>query len=183
MSPSSSVSLCACASLRRASRAVNHLYDLVLAPTGLRITQFLILCAIAESEEIAHCELARRFFASEETFSRRLASARKAGWVEMSIDARRRRVYRLTEAGHALLRLAVPNWERAQERLCRQLGEKDWSALIRLAERVTLAAVAAECAPFRNSRPAWIDDEAPKLLDIAAMQPGRFPVSPSASDS
>lgn len=171
MLPSSSpVSLCACACLRRASRAVNHLYDLVLAPTGLRITQFLILCAIAESEEIAHCELARRFFASEETFSRRLASARKAGWVQMKVDARRRRVYRLTEAGHALLHLALPNWERAQERLCRQLGESDWSVLVALAERVTLAAVAAETAPGRNSRPALHVDKLGRSLHISSVQ-------------
>jgi len=182
MLPFSPVSLCACASLRRASRAVNHLYDLVLAPTGMRISQFLILCAIAESEEIAHCELARRFFASEETFSRRLASARKAGWVEMNVDARRRRVYRLTEAGHILLRMALPNWERAQERLYRQLGEKDWSALVGLAERVTLAAAAAEKAPHRNSRPASIRDEAPRSLGIPGIQAEDLPMPRSAAD-
>lgn len=182
MLPSHRVSICACASLRRASRAVNHLYDLVLAPTGLRISQFLILSAIAESEQIAHCELARRFFASEETFSRRLASARKAGWVQMTVDARRRRVYRLTEAGHALMRLAVPNWERAQERLCRQLGEEDWSALMAVAERITLAAAAAENAPFRNSRPALMPEEAAQPFGIQSSQPGCFPISPSAAD-
>jgi DNA-binding MarR family transcriptional regulator len=182
MLPSSPVSICACASLRRASRAVNHLYDLVLAPTGLRISQFLILCAISESDEIAHCDLARRFFASEETFSRRLASARKAGWVQMNVDARRRRVYRLTEAGYALLRLALPNWERAQERLCRQLGEEDWSALVALAERVTMAAAAAENAPFRNSRPLLISDDAARTLDIRSNQAERLPVSQLASD-
>jgi len=153
MSSPSFFSMCACAGLRRASRCVNHLYDLVLAPTGLRISQFLILSAIAESEEIAHCDLARAFFASEETFSRRLASARKAGWVEMKIDSRRRRMYRLTDSGRDLIRIAAPNWERAQERLCSQLGEEDWSALAALTERVTLAAQAAENAPHKNSRP------------------------------
>ncbi len=182
MLSSSRVSICACASLRRASRAVNHLYDLVLAPTGLRISQFLILSAIAESEGVAHCDLARRFFASEETFSRRLASARKAGWVHMNVDARRRRVYRLTEAGRALMRIAVPNWERAQERLRCQLSEEDWSALIALSERITVGAVAAENAPFRNSRPASIEDETARPLDIQGIQPGCFPVSPSAAD-
>jgi len=182
LSPSR-VSICACASLRRASRAVNRLYDLVLAPTGLRISQFLILSAIAESEEVAHCELARRFSASEETFSRRLASARKSGWVQMTIDARRRRVYRLTESGHALVRLALPSWERAQERLCRQLGEQDWDTLAAFAERITLAAAAAENAPSRNSRPALICGEADSSIHVQSMQAGCFPLSPSAVDS
>jgi DNA-binding MarR family transcriptional regulator len=182
MYPSSKVSICACASLRRASRAVNHLYDLVLAPTGLRISQFLILCAIAELEEVAHCELARRFSASEETFSRRLSSARKAGWVQMKVDAQRRRVYRLTEAGHALMRLGLPNWERAQARLCRQLGKEDWNALVAFAERVTLAAVEAENAPCINSRPASIRNEAVPL-DIPSMQHESFPTSPPVANS
>lgn len=153
MSAPAPLSLCACASLRRASRAISHLYDLVLAPTGLRISQFLILLEIAKAGESAHCELARRFAASEETFSRRLASARKAGWVQMKIDARRRRVYSLTEAGRSLLLLAMPYWERAQERLLRQLGERDLNFLTDLIERVTCAAIAAEKAQSRNSRP------------------------------
>lgn len=182
MVSSSPISICACASLKRASRAINHLYDLVLAPTHLRITQFLMLCAIAESKEIAHCDLARRFFAAEATLSRRLASARKAGWVQMKVDAHRRRVYRLTEAGQILLRSAVPNWERAQERLRSQLDEKDWSALTAFTERVTLAAVAAEKAPSRNSRPALIHEHAAGSLDLRSIQGGCFPMSQSAAE-
>ncbi|MGH9605849.1 MAG: hypothetical protein ACRD3N_09135 [Terracidiphilus sp.] len=88
-------------------------------------------------------------------------------------------MYRLTETGSALLRLAAPNWERAQERLHRQLGENDWSALLALAERVTLAAVAAEVTPFRNSRPGMIDDQAPMPLDIQGTRPACFPISPA----
>lgn len=178
----SPISVCACASLRRASRAVSHLYDLVLAPTRLRISQFLILCAIAESEEVAHCDLARHFSAAEATFSRRLASARKAGWVEMNVDAQRRRIYRLTGSGHTLLRQAAPSWERAQARLRSQLGEEDWDALVALAERITLAAAAAEKAPFRNSRPASIENHAERSLEIQSIQPGSLPASQSAAD-
>lgn len=146
-------SLCACASLRRANRAVCRLYDLVLAPTGLKSTQFIILRAILEAGEIAHCDLARCFVASEETFSRRLGSARKSGWVEMRVDDRSRRVYRLTDRGCQLVALAAPYWERAQNRMARELGEKDWSALSFFAERVTQAAIRAEHAKMANARP------------------------------
>jgi DNA-binding MarR family transcriptional regulator len=177
LSPSP-VSMCACANLRRASRAVNHLYDLVLAPTRLKISQFIILCAIAEAEEIAHCDLARRFSAAEATFSRRLASARRAGWVEMNVDAQRRRIYRLTPAGQALLRRAGPHWERAQERLRSQLDEKDWSTLVAFTERVARAAAAAETAPFRNLRP-----ERPRTRSVdLGIQPGSFPIPQTAAD-
>lgn len=143
---------CACASLRRASRAVCHLYDLVLAPTQLKSTQFIILRAIGDAGEVAHCDLARQFAASEETFSRRLASARKCGWVRMTIGERSRRVYCLTEAGRKIVESATPYWERAQDRLRRELGT-DWDYLATFSERVTEAAIRAEFAPSKNSRP------------------------------
>jgi DNA-binding MarR family transcriptional regulator len=144
---------CACANLRRASRAVCHLYDLVLAPTRIKTTQFIILQAIQDAGEIAHCDLARQFAASEETFSRRLASARRSGWVCMKIGERSRRVYALTEEGRRLLEAATPFWERAQERLRRELDASDWNNIAAFSERVTRAAIRAEDAPSRNSRP------------------------------
>src|SRR5207244_6806638 len=41
------LSACVCNTLRRVSRAVTQLYDDVLRPSGLRITQFSILATIA----------------------------------------------------------------------------------------------------------------------------------------
>ncbi|HTX41777.1 MAG TPA: MarR family winged helix-turn-helix transcriptional regulator [Acidobacteriaceae bacterium] len=153
MDSSFPASVCACASLRRASRAVCHLYDLVLAPTKLKVTQFVILRTIGEAGEIAHCDLARYFAASEETFSRRLASARASGWVSMKIGSRGRRVYALTEQGARMLELATPYWERAQERMRRELGEPEWSVLYGFAERLTQAALRAEQTRSANGRP------------------------------
>lgn len=146
-------SACACASLRRANRAVSHLYDLVLAPTKLKSTQYTILQAIGRAGEIAHCDLARHFAASEETFSRRLASARASGWVRMKIGKRYRRVYCLTDDGRKVLETATPYWERAQERMRRELGEVDFARLGEFAERVTQSAIRAEKAPLRNGNP------------------------------
>lgn len=146
-------SVCACASLRRANRAVSHLYDLVLAPVRLKATQYIILQSISHAGEIAHCDLARLFAASEENFSRRLASARAAGWVRMKMGKRYRRVYCLTEEGRRILDIAAPYWERAQERMRSELGEPEWSMLAEFAERVTQSAIRAELAPRRNGRP------------------------------
>ncbi|HEY1807771.1 MAG TPA: MarR family winged helix-turn-helix transcriptional regulator [Acidobacteriaceae bacterium] len=150
------VSLSACASLRRATRAVCHLYDLVLAPTGLKSTQFIILQAIADAGEIAHCDLARTLAASEETLSRRLASARVSGWVRMKVGERSRRIYCLTECGQKTLEAAQPFWERAEDRMKREAGEADWLDLSAFSERVTRAAIRAEHAPTRNDRPCSV---------------------------
>lgn len=147
-------SICACASLRRANRAVSHLYDLVLSPIRLKATQYIILQTINHATEIAHCDLARLFAASEENFSRRLACARSAGWVQMKVGRRYRRVYCLTDEGRRILELATPYWERAQERMRSELGEAEWAMLSDFAERVTQSAIRAETAPRRNGRPA-----------------------------
>ncbi|HET7347106.1 MAG TPA: MarR family winged helix-turn-helix transcriptional regulator [Acidobacteriaceae bacterium] len=166
MIPPASTDPCGFAGLRRASRAVCHLYDLVLAPTQLKITQYTMLRQIADAGEIAHCDLARKCVGSEETFSRRLASARKCGWVSMRVGDRQRRVYRLTEKGTQVLREATPYWERAQDRMRRQLGDTDWQTLLTLAQRVADAAIRAESAPHRNSRPMAVDPLSSGMIPI-----------------
>src|SRR6266849_50413 len=45
------LSPCVCSTLRMVSRAVTQLYDDVLRPSGLRVTQFSILAAIARLGE------------------------------------------------------------------------------------------------------------------------------------
>lgn len=141
---------CACINARRASRAICRLYDLVLCPAQLKITQFVILQTIAESGEIAHCELAKDIAASVETLSRRLGAARKAGLVRMQIGKRGRRIYSLTPKGRQVLEEALPYWEKAQHRLRHALGEVDWQMLPTFTERLTAAAIRAESMPFSN---------------------------------
>lgn len=142
--------VCACTNLRRANRAVCHLYDQVLSPTGLKSTQFMMLQVIAESGQIAHCDLAADFALSMETLSRRLASARENGLIQMQLGDRSKRLYSLTAKGSRVLRDAWPYWERAQLRLSHALGEQDWAELAQFAERIATAAARAESMPVRN---------------------------------
>ena len=141
---------CACVNIRRASRAICNLYDLVLGPTQLKATQFTILQTIDESGEIAHCDLATDIAASVETLSRRLANARKCGWVRMQVGKNGRRLYSLTPKGKRALDEALPYWERAQLRFRRSLGEADWQMLASFTERLTSAAIRAEAMPSCN---------------------------------
>lgn len=151
MDASDRTDVCASASFRRASRAICHLYDLVLTPNQLKVTQFTMLRTIAEAGEVAHCDLARQAIGSEETFSRRLAAARRSGWVSMRLGDRQRRLYRLTEKGEQVLHQARPYWQRAQDRLRSELGDADWQAMLSLVTRVADAAIRAETAPRRNT--------------------------------
>ena len=134
-----------CAALRAANRAVSQFYDLVLAPTGLKATQFVALRAIFEKGEIAQCEFARDHAIAVETLSRRFSGLRNKGYIQVRTGNRHsERIYSLTEKGRQALSHASPYWERAQERLRTVLGENDWGAMSHLLDRVRTSALRAE---------------------------------------
>ncbi len=145
-----------CAALRRASRAISHLYDLVLAPTGLKSTQFIILHAIGERGEVAQWRLADEYGISDDTLSRRLSLLRRKGYVSQRIGCEHpgERLYRLTEFGHERLQDAIPYWQRADDRLRRAIGaNEDWEQLLRIAHRICDAAQTAETGRYSNTVP------------------------------
>jgi DNA-binding MarR family transcriptional regulator len=141
-----------CVVLRRASRAVTHLYDLVLAPTGLKATQVMILQAIREHGEIAQCHLAGTQGMSVGSLSRRLAALRKAGLICLQVDSggRHQHRYALSDAGRLRLQHAEPYWLRAQQRLRSAGSVADWPRVLDAALQVTQAAARAEAAKQVN---------------------------------
>lgn len=142
---------CICGTLRRASRAVTNLYDLVLAPSGLRLTQFLVLKSLHERGKIAQCDFARDQDIAVETLSRRFGALRRKGLVEMRLGERHgERIYSLTAEGQQAFLGALPYWERAQERLRNVLDSSDTRTLLDICERVRLAAHSAASARAKN---------------------------------
>lgn len=144
-----------CAALRRASRAVTHLYDLVLAPTGLKSTQFIILRAIYDSGELPQWRFADEYGVSDDTLSRRLAILRKLGYVTHRIGCHPAgaRLYRLTPLGVERYKEALPYWRRAESRLLCTLGESGLKSLLSAAETATVTAAAAESLKQCNGHP------------------------------
>lgn len=138
---------------RRATRALTHLYDLVLAPTGLKATQFAILRGIAQHEEIAQWRLAREFDLAVETLTRRLAKLRRNGLVSMRVGSgpKRERLYRLTPAGARKINEVEPYWNRAEQRLRAQLTSSEWDTALRLAQQLAAASQQAESAKLANT--------------------------------
>lgn len=140
-----------CAALRAANRAVSQLYDLVLAPTGLRATQFTLLLAIYESGEIAQWQFARDHTVAVETLSRRFSGLRRKGYVQLRKGNHHgERIYSLTEKGQQAVAEALPYWVRAQERLQRALGENDLGGMLQMLDRIRLAAFTAEQLRTQN---------------------------------
>lgn len=133
---------CACASLRRATRAVTQLYDAALRPTGLRITQFTLLQVLERTREpMTQGALGDVLALDTTTLSRTLRPLERAKWIRRveGADARERRI-ELTPLGGRILARATPAWEQVQRRLRTELGQRDWVALHELLTAALTAA-------------------------------------------
>ena len=145
---------CACSLTRRAARSVTQLYDVVLAPLGMKATQFVLLRAISEAGEIAQWQLSKDLSIAVETLTRRLATMRRAGWIELhSGTDRREHLYTATPLGQQQLEVALPYWYRAQERLREQLGEEGWKQTQTCLDQLAIAAEKSLTARVKNLPP------------------------------
>jgi len=112
------VDQCNCFAMRKAARQVSRFYDAHLEPTGLRITQFLTLAALAEVECAAINALAERLDIERTAMGKMVGFLEQDGLVtiEKSSTDGRTRLIRLTEAGHQLHDRAAPLWQEAQRK-------------------------------------------------------------------
>jgi len=116
---------CVCANARRAGRAATQLYDAVLAPSGVRIAQFIILRVLYRMGPVSQSQLGDVMAVAPETLSRRLELMRRAGWIELrTAKDRRKKIYVLTKTGRENFECAFPYWKRAQKRLEMLIGKK-----------------------------------------------------------
>ncbi len=134
---------CACQNLRRVTRVVTRIYDQELRKAGLEITQFGLLTALAATEANQK-RLSAGFVMDSTTLTRTLGLLLKQGWVRVRRGKdRRERLLRLTQGGKRIMAEAQPFWERAEQRLQRELGDADWKSMKQTVSRITEAAMAA----------------------------------------
>lgn len=133
---------CACANLRRATRAVTRLYNGQLQPYGIEVTQFTLLMALDRVGEISQGKLGKLLALDSTTLTRMLELLKKRGWIqEKEGDDRRFRMIRLTTAGRAKFQQSLPHWKRAQDRLRTTIGEQTMEQLGGLLVQVTALVV------------------------------------------
>jgi DNA-binding MarR family transcriptional regulator len=144
---------CACANLRKAARAVTQLFDGVLAPSGLKATQFTLLVTSRLMGETPVGELAGTMAMDRTTLSRNLKPLVREGLLEVrpGEDGRTRLVKVTPEGGRALAG-AYPLWKRAQEAVVTALGSDRFEALLGdTARAVSLATDSQPQAPAATS--------------------------------
>ena len=136
------LSPCVCNTLRMVSRVVTQLYDDCLRPSGLRVTQFSILAAIARRGEASLKQLENELAIDQTTLTRSLTLLERDGVLERAShpDARIKAM-RLTAKGRRALEVARPLWAQAQGKVLRELGTKAWADAQRRLTRLHHVAV------------------------------------------
>jgi len=115
--------MCACFNVRKTARVITQLYDEVLRPTGLRVTQFSLLMATKGLGPVAVTRLAKMGVMDRTTLTRNLRPLEKQGFIRIAAgEDRRERQVTLTPRGQQALAKAFPLWEKAQARVAEGFG-------------------------------------------------------------
>jgi len=145
------LSPCVCSTLRMVSRAVTQLYDDILRPSGLRVTQFSILATIARNGEANLRQLEAALAIDQTTLTRSLNLLERHRMIErVPHPDGRIKAMRLTRKGRRVLNVARPLWAQAQDKVLRDLGTRVWDDAQRRLAR--LLHVAVEKRRLRRNR-------------------------------
>lgn len=113
---------CYCTQSRRIARALTDAYDLALAPSGLKVTQFSLLRMVSRLQTPTISALAEATGLDRSTLGRNLRVLQKDGWAALSAgDDERTRVVSLTKAGVLAVQRAVPLWDCVQAEMREKL--------------------------------------------------------------
>ncbi len=122
---------CTCFNVRRAARAVTQFYDDIMAPSGVKSTQFTMLGAVGMMGPASVTRLAEHLALDRTTLTRNLKVLKQQGLISIGPgEDRRERVVSLTPDGEAAIERATPVWREAQERLAAQFGGARWRNMI-----------------------------------------------------
>ncbi|GJH29962.1 MarR family winged helix-turn-helix transcriptional regulator [Caballeronia novacaledonica] len=140
---------CSCTALRKANRRISQIYDAVLAPTGLKITQRAILAQVGRSGPIGVGALAEALVMDAGALAHTLKPLQRDGLVSIDPDPddRRHRIVSLTPSGRAKLAESDALWIQAQTAFESAVGKVEaralHKALARLSDENFLAAFEA----------------------------------------
>ena len=144
---------CNCVALRKASRRMSQFYDSVLAPSGLKSTQFAMLTEIERQAGAPPTirELAEMLVMDQSTIGQNLRPLEREGLialVEDEADRRSRRII-LTKVGRSRFAAAQPLWGVAQQRFEDSFGKRAAAEL-----RTVLGAVARDLSLADEGEPS-----------------------------
>jgi len=129
---------CNCNQVRRAARRLSRYYDLALASSGLKSTQYSLLSYLVTSGPMTMAQLAKLMSMDRATMGHNLRPLLRDGFVEISVgkNDRRERIVTVTKQGHRRHTRALTAWRRAQTAFEEAMGKRDASDLRDLMNRI-----------------------------------------------
>lgn len=134
---------CLAARVRLINRAITGMYDELLRPHGLRVSQMSILVAVTCRGLVKPTDLGRGLCLEKSTLSRNVDRMVHMGWLEVAPgeDGRSQQL-RITAKGKRLLAKAAPAWRQAQRKARAILGEQGATAVHDIAQMIPGSAFA-----------------------------------------
>lgn len=124
-------SSCMSFNLKKATRAVQNLFDRAFKPIGLEGTQYTVLAHIFIAEPITLTKLADLMYVDRTTLGRNLKPLEKKELIEIKPgDDRRSKQIMITDHGRKVLAQALPIWKETHEQIKALLGIKDWGPML-----------------------------------------------------
>lgn len=122
---------CHCTLLRKATRRLSRLYDMAVAPSGLKTTQAAILAEINRSQPCPVGALAEALVMDAGALAHTLKPLERDGFVTIAVDARdrRNRLVSLTPAGHQKMEETQLLLAEAHRGFEAAMGPGGWNAL------------------------------------------------------
>ncbi len=129
---------CACANLRTVSRSLTQLYNQLLQPTGLKITQYYMLVNIYQYKKLSISELSDVMMLDQTTITRNVNVLVKNEFVQVERDDHdsRSKCVSLTSIGVKKLSEATPIWMKVQEKIENEIGTDNYEHLLRTLKQV-----------------------------------------------
>jgi DNA-binding MarR family transcriptional regulator len=142
---------CNCLAVRQAARHITQFYDQLLAPSGLRTTQFSILAKLRRLGPMTINALAAEMVMDRTTLGRNILPLERDGLIAVQQGSRDRRSkeLRVTAAGEARFRAGTKGWAQAQRQFEKAFGEKrtaDMRAILHAVTATELGTHAASAA-------------------------------------
>ncbi|MEI3614705.1 MarR family winged helix-turn-helix transcriptional regulator [Pseudogracilibacillus sp. SO30301A] len=129
---------CACANLRTVSRSLTKLYNQLLQPTGLKITQYYMLVNIYQYKKLSISELSDVMMLDQTTATRNVNVLIRNKFVHVEKDEHdsRSKCVFLTSIGLKKLYEATPIWMKVQEKIENEIGTDNYQYLLRTLTQV-----------------------------------------------
>ncbi|MBY0221089.1 MULTISPECIES: MarR family winged helix-turn-helix transcriptional regulator [Sporosarcina] len=126
------IQICACANLRMVSGSLTQLYNKLLKPTGLKITQYYMLGNIYRYPYISISKLGEIMLLDQTTVTRNLNILKESAYVDIKRAEHdsRTKVVAITELGYEKLNNATPIWSQVQGEIEDSIGKDEYRDLL-----------------------------------------------------